>query len=146
MHKKHGMTGTRIYRIWKSMRDRVELKTHVNHHYYKNLTICSRWKEFENFKEDMYEMYKQHVKQYGERNTTLDRIEGMKGYSPQNCRWTTWKEQSRNRPNIIKVQWQGEERYIEDLAQEYGLTHNVLLYRIKKGWTIERALTEKIRK
>lgn len=57
------------------------------------IKVCRRWQKFENFLEDM-----------GERpdGKTLDRINNLKGYSKENCRWATIKEQQNNRKNVKK--------------------------------------------
>ena len=61
------------------------------------ITICDRWLEsFENFKEDMYESYLKHVEEFGEKNTSLDRINSQKNYNKENCKWSTREEQSQN--------------------------------------------------
>ena len=56
----------------------------------RGITVCDRWRGehgFENFLADM-----------GERpeGTTLDRRDNDTGYTPQNCRWATRKEQRAN--------------------------------------------------
>ena len=54
----------------------------------RGIDVCERWFSLKNFISDM-----------GERgqNLTLDRIDNNLGYSPKNCRWATYKEQSRNK-------------------------------------------------
>jgi len=88
--KTHGMTKTRTYRIWNSMKTRCLNKKATNYEWYGGIgvTICDRWMSFENFYEDMGEAPEKH---------SIDRIDVTKGYSPENCRWSTAKEQSLNK-------------------------------------------------
>jgi hypothetical protein len=82
------------YRSWTSMLERCRNAKRHNYHRYaeRGIGVCERWQEsFLNFYADM-----------GERpaGTSLDRIDNTKGYSPDNCRWATPVEQSRNRDNF----------------------------------------------
>jgi hypothetical protein len=54
----------------------------------KGINICNEWLSFDKFLTDM-----------GERppGTSLDRVDGRLGYSKENCRWATQKEQLENR-------------------------------------------------
>lgn len=101
------------------------------------ITVCDRWRhDFKAFLEDM-----------GPRpeETSLDRIDGKKNYEPGNCRWGTIAQQARNRSHCIQVEYKGRVWSLADLADAYGITHETLRHRIKRGWPIERALSAPLR-
>lgn len=101
---KHGMVNTRFYNIWKGMKKRINYKHATNYDRYggRGIKHCKRWINFENFYDDMYVLYKEHSKKYGEKNTSIDRINNDGNYQPSNCRWATNKQQSLNKSNTIK--------------------------------------------
>ena len=88
--KTHGMTGTRIYRLWSMMLDRCR---NPNSDYYSNyggrgIAVCDRWQSFENFYKDM-----------GDRpaGKTLERVDNDGPYAPWNCEWASCQVQARNK-------------------------------------------------
>lgn len=100
--KIHNMTGTRIYTIWRGMKRRCLLPKSTYFHRYggRGIKICDRWKNsFNNFYEDMGKSYKDHVKEFGEKQTSIDRIDNDGNYELKNCRWATCKENSNNKSN-----------------------------------------------
>ena len=88
--KVHGMSKKPIYNTWLSMKARCFNKLSVNYASYggRGITVCKEWLEFEKFYADM-----------GDRpeGLSLDRIDNMGNYEPDNCRWADWITQNNNR-------------------------------------------------
>ena len=96
------MCGTRFYRIWKGIKIRIYQKTTCNYRFYGGKGIQTGWDKFEDFYRDMYKSYLRHCAVHGENQTTIDRIDVKGDYVKENCRWATWEEQFRNRPQTKK--------------------------------------------
>lgn len=101
---KHGLFGTRFYGIYYKIKWRCQ-EIHPKRKYYfdKGIKVCKRWNNFENFRDDMLPSYLEHCEKYGIKETTIDRINGDKGYSEENCRWATVKEQNINRRIKVNI-------------------------------------------
>lgn len=79
------------------MNDRCKYKSNASYKNYGWRWIVCEWKTFEEFKDDMYESYLEHVKKFWEKQTTIDRIDANWNYCKDNCRWATYSEQNRNK-------------------------------------------------
>lgn len=91
----HGMTKTRIFGIWKGMRQRCNYKKAKDFHNYggRGIKVCSEW-------ENSFIAFKDWAFQNGYAdNLTIDRINVNGNYEPTNCRWITMAEQQKNRRN-----------------------------------------------
>jgi hypothetical protein len=75
--------------------------------WYHDKGIKCEWETFEQFRDDMYESYVDHVKEYWEKNTTIDRINPNWNYCKKNCRWATYEEQNYNKwiTNFVEIDW-----------------------------------------
>lgn len=101
----HNLASTRFYRIWQAMKDRCINPKSSRYEYYggRGIKVYKRWLVFESFRDDMYKTYLLHVKKFGEKNTSIDRIDNNKSYILNNCRWATQKEQINNRRKVLNV-------------------------------------------
>jgi len=79
------------HQAWRDMLGRCLVVTHTSYAYYggRGITVCERWRvDFLNFLEDMGE---------AAAGLSLDRIDNSGNYTKDNCRWTTWHIQMKNR-------------------------------------------------
>ena len=125
------------------MLDRCYTPTCANYHNYggRGITVCDRWREggFKVFISDM-----------GPRPTpqhSIDRVDNNKGYSPENCRWATKKEQARNMRTNRLLTHNGVTATVAEWAEKLGVTITCITDRLDKlGMTVEEAVTTPKRK
>ena len=135
--KKHGKSDTRIYREWAAMRNRCgnENMEHYDCYGGRGITVCKEW-------QDSFDVFYQWAMENGyKENLTLDRIDNNLGYSSENCRWATVKEQSNNRRTNHFITYQGKTQTIQMWADEIGVSSRLISHRLQNGWTITEALT-----
>jgi hypothetical protein len=103
----------------------------------RGITVCERWKKFENFIADMGPRI--------EKGLTLDRYPDNDGnYEPGNCRWATAKQQAANRRSTKMLQYAGELLPIAEWARRTGINRSTIQFRIQNGQSAEEALTTPI--
>ena len=133
----HGETGTRLHRIWKSMRTRAtnRNRSQAKDYVLRGITICDEWSDYMKFRDwALANGYKD--------NLTIDRIDNDGSYSPENCRWITYKEQCRNKRNTRIIVYNGTEYHtIKDLCIKLGMSYRLVQSRIRNGWPIDQAVS-----
>lgn len=122
------------YRAWINLVKRCTDPTHDAYERYggRGISVCDRWHEFELFLADM-----------GPRPSdrhSIERIDNAKGYDPENCRWATSKEQSRNRRNNHLLTRNGETMCLSAWAERAGISPALLTFRLRQGWSLDRSL------
>lgn len=117
---------TLTYRSWMLMNRRCNNQNAKEYYMYGGVgvSVCQRWTSFENFLADMGE------RQIG---TTLDRIDGALGYSPENCRWATPSEQSMNRKSTRWIEHEGRRLCLKDWARVLGVHRETISRRLAGG-------------
>jgi hypothetical protein len=138
--KTHGKTNTPEYRVWQNMKRRCHVPSHRDYPNYggRGITVCQRWRNsFANFLKDMGLR--------PSRYHSLDRIKNDEEYGPENCKWATAEEQSRNtRRNVMITAW-GQTLCISQWATQIGVSCHTIHRRLLAGWTTERAVSERSR-
>lgn len=137
---KHGETYTRLYGIWCSMKGRCSNSNKLDYARYggRGINVCEDWNSFDNFRDWA-------INNGYSDNLTIDRIDVNKGYSPNNCRWATTKQQSRNKRNNIRITFRGETKVLVDWCEQLNLPYGTIEMRIHRGWNGVDALTKPIK-
>jgi len=132
---KHGLSRSPEYHAWAQMIARCHRHGHPESGNYgeRGISVCERWRTgFEAFYADM-----------GPRPSpyhSLDRIDNNAGYSPENCRWATRKEQNRNTRYNVLLSYEGRTLCLAAWAEERGISAGALWWRLHRDWPLARAL------
>ena len=131
----HGLTSTPEYNVWQTMKQRCNNKQSADYKYYggRGIKICDRWDKFIFFLQDMG---KRPSPEY-----SLERIDNNKMYCPENCKWDTKFNQSRNRRDNVWVEYNGEKIIVSDLAKLLKVYPQNIMTAIKNGRTIDEIVS-----
>lgn len=135
--KKHGKCNTRLYVIWHSMRGRCHYPSTNQYKNYggRGIKVCNEWEtNFMNF-------YNWAINNGYEDNLTLDRIDVDGNYEPDNCQWVDMKTQNNKRRSNKYIEYNGEIKTQIQWCEKFNINPTTFLDRLKRGWTIEQALT-----
>ena len=133
---KHGMSETRLYRIWASMKTRCYVKNRDSYRYYggRGIKVCDEWKtSFKSFSEWALS------NGYND-NLTLDRIDFDGDYEAGNCRWVTVIEQQSNKRNNVFLEVDGEKHTMSEWSRIIGGNRHLVEARLRSGWSVEKAV------
>lgn len=134
--KTHGGTGTKLYGVWLTMRNRCYNKNTKSYFRYggRGISVCDEWRnDFSSFKKWAEEKgYKDGL--------TIERINNNGNYEPSNCRWATLLEQSHNKRNNHYVIYNGIRYTITELGRLTGIDRRVIDRRLKRGMSVDDAV------
>lgn len=131
----------RIYRIFNGMHSRCEIPTNSHYENYggRGISVCPEWSGRDGF----FYFYKWSMENGYSNKLSIDRIDNEKGYSPDNCRWVTMKEQIENRRTSLSFCYNGKNMNLSDIAKLNGTTYGKLYLRVvNKEMTIDDALND----
>ena len=128
-----------IYDVWISMVKRCYDPTTTDWHLYGGktppITVCERWRQ-------SYEAFEMDMGPRPSRKHTIDRIDGIQGYRPDNCRWASPKEQARNTSRNHVLTFDGRTATIAEWAEIVGMKYMTLFQRINRGMPLATALSK----
>lgn len=134
---RHGMSRKRLHNVWCNMKQRCYSENVPAYKFYggRGITVCDEWRgSFDNFRDWALENgYREDL--------TIDRIDVDGPYSPENCRWITIEDQQSNRRDNHQITYNGETHTLTQWEKITGIKQPTIRRRLKKGWSIEKALT-----
>lgn len=144
-YKKHGLHNTRLHKIWDGMKMRCYNPNHEAYFRYggRGIFICDEWLNDDNGFQNFYNWAM--LNDYS--NTlTLDRINNNKGYSPDNCKWSTNSEQQHNRNDNVIITNGNKTQYIDEWMKETGLSRGAIKWRLKHWGNTEKLFIPAIKR
>lgn len=135
MNEQHNKTRTSTYTSWYSMKHRCLNENSVDYKHYggRGIIVCPTWiSSFNTFYNDM-----------GERpsmNHSIDRINNNKGYNKNNCKWSTHKEQNRNRRDTLYILYKNDSKSLAEWCDILNLDYKKVYKKIKQGKTLEHII------
>lgn len=127
------------YSSWRAMMARCFDVNNISYPRYggRGITVYEPWRRFASFYADM-----------GERpaGMSLERIDNSKNYEPGNCKWATRWEQAQNTRKNVVLTFAGHTAPLSVWANELGVNHKALASRIQRGWTVDRAITQRFKR
>lgn len=124
----HGLTNTRLYKVWKGIRKRCYNRNTGNYQYYggRGITMCDDWfNDYMTFYRWAIDNGYKRNANYGE--CTVDRTDSNKGYSPENCRIVNIKSQTRNRRTNHLLTIDNETHCLAEWVEILGLSKYAIL-------------------
>jgi len=139
-NRTHGKTNHRLYGVWCAMLQRCRTPSCKSYERYggRGIRVCKRWKKFVNFLKDMEHEFKEGL--------TLERVANDGNYSPSNCRWATRKEQANNTRRNVQLTYNNKTLSLSEWSNLVGVMKPTVWSRIKRGWTVDMALTTPARR
>lgn len=104
----------------------------------RGITVCEEWRvNAESF-------IKWSITHGWKHGLSLDRIDNDKGYSPDNCRWATAKQQANNKSSNIYLEHDGVVKTMKEWCEQYKVPHGLPYNRWRRGERDFEALFSKV--
>ena len=130
------MSETKLYYIWCSMKARCYCETTKEYKNYggRGIRVCSQWRT------DFMSFYDWAMANGYQEGLSIERKDVNGNYEPDNCTWITRKEQTRNKRNTIRVEYNGEVRPLVEWCEMYNVSPKEARELLKQNYTIDEIL------
>ena len=133
-HLRHGGSYSRLYGVWRHMRERCNNPSNSHYKDYggRGIKVCSEWENrFSAFQSWAIRSGYDASAPYG--ICTIDRIDVNGNYEPGNCRWATAAQQAHNKRNNVFCEFGGENMSFQELSSRTGISASALYSRWRHG-------------
>lgn len=141
LSKTHGESRSRLYKIWKGMRNRCY---NPNAKAYKNyggrgIRVCEAWQQYEAFRDwALSSGYEDHL--------TIERKDCDGMYDPENCKWVTLPDQGKNTRKNRYIEYDGKVMTLAEWSRALGGGPNLVTTRLQRGWSEEDAVSTPLKR
>lgn len=137
----HGQSDTKLYYVYKTMKNRCHNKNVKNYKDYggRGITVCDEWKN------DFQEFYNWSIVNGYKEGLQIDRIDNNGNYEPINCRWVSRKQNCNNRRSNINITYKGMTKTATEWAEYLGVNKKAFTNRVRRGWSVDRLFNQPYR-
>lgn len=127
----------RLYRIWTAMKQRCYNTKSTEYFLYggRGINICECWLN------DYGAFYEWAMSNGYDEDLTIERNDVNGNYEPQNCRWATRYEQSKNRRTNVYIAYKGRKKIAKEIDKEQGFKCGTIARRLRAGWNEPDAIS-----
>lgn len=133
--RSHGLSATKLYRVWGGMKSRCNNQKDEAYHNYggKGIRVCDEWN-------NDYVVFNEWAKSNGYKSgLTIERKDCNGNYCPENCTWIPKSDQSNNTSRSIRIEFEGKIMTLKDWSVHLNVPYARIQSRIKqRGWSIEK--------
>lgn len=135
-HFKHGLHGTRIYRIYTNMKTRCYNPNYIRYKDWggRGIKVCNEWLT------DFKAFYDWAILNGYNDKLTLDRIDANGNYEPSNCRWVDYHTQAVNKRTTRVYEYNGVKFNQCDVYKLFGVKRTTFNARLGRGLTVKQAI------
>jgi len=132
---KHGVQKHPAYGVWADMKQRCYNPNNPRYKDYggRGIRVCREW--------HMVKGFLQWVDSVGRPDGyQLDREDNNGDYEPDNCRFVTPKQNTRNTRSNIRLTFEGQTMCVPEWAELLGINAGTIRSRLKRGWAVRDVL------